>query len=73
MFSLVKPEEFLGKPMLCFQGNGDDLGWLSLTPAVKDECSASLMVVVPSSLNEQSADVRVTGFGDGTSKFTRAG
>lgn len=73
MFSLIQSEEFLGKSMLCFQGNRYDFGRLSLTPAVEDECSASRMVVVPNSLNEQSPDVRVTSFGDGTSEFPRAG
>ena len=70
MLALIKPEELFGEPVLSFEGNGNDLGWLSLSSSIEDKGRPHPVMIVPGCFNEQPADVGVSGFGDGSSKLT---
>ena len=70
VLSLIKPEELFDESMLGLEGDGDDLGWLSLTAAIQDEGSTGVVTVVPGSLDQEAPDVDVAGLGDGPAIFS---
>jgi hypothetical protein len=55
------------EPVLGFDSDGNDLGRLSLAPAVEDEVCATSVSVVPGGLYENTTAVGVAGFGNGFS------
>ena len=69
---MVETPELLVKPMLGFEGDGDDLWWLTLTATVQDEVGPGAMVVVPGGFDEQTTDMDVAGLGDGSPAFLEA-
>jgi hypothetical protein len=64
MLALIKMQELLGQPVLGFEGDGDDLGWLTLSASIQDERSACIVAIVPGCLDQQAPEVNVAGFGD---------
>ncbi len=73
VFSLIKPEELLGESVLGFEGDSDDVRRLPLPAPIEDKSRSGTMVVVPCSFDEQSSDVGITGFGNGSSILPGAG
>jgi hypothetical protein len=73
VFTLVEVPELFVETVLGFEGNGDNSRWLTLSAPVEDEVSASSMAVVPGSFDQESSDVGVTGFGNGSPMFFIAG
>lgn len=71
--ALIEAEELPGQTMLHLERDGHDRWWLPLARPMENESSTGTMSVVPCSLNEQSADVDVAGFGDGSPVFSVAG
>ena len=69
VLALIEVMELLVEPMLGLEGDGDDVGRLSLPSSVEDEFSTGVMAVVPGGLNEQATDVDVAGLGDGSTVF----
>ena len=73
MFALVKPEELVDQTELSLYGHGDDLGWLSLTSSFENKGSTSVVPVVPSSPDQETAHVGITSLGDGAAVLSIAG
>jgi hypothetical protein len=73
MFALIETPKFLGQTMLSLDRDGDDVGRLSLAPAVKNGFGPCTVAVVPSGFDEDSAGVTIAGFGDGSTVFAFAG
>ena len=73
VFALVEVPEFFVETILGFEGNGDDIRWLSLAASVEDQVRASPVSVVPGGLEEKASDVDITSFGDTTTILFGAG
>ena len=73
MLALIKPEELVDQTELGLHGNGDDLGWLSLTTAFQDEGSTGVVPVVPGGFNQETAHMDIAGLGDGAPILSIAG
>ena len=73
VFALIKAEELAHQAVLGLQGNGDDLGRLTLTAAFQDEGSSSVVAVVPGCLDQQSAHVDIAGLGNGAALLPASG
>ena len=59
--------------MLRLECDGDDLRRLTLASAIQDESCAGIVTVVPGSLDQQTPDMDVAGFGDGPPMFSVTG
>ena len=73
MLALIEPEELVDQTELCFLGDSDNIGWLSLTSAFEDKGGAGIVPVVPGSFDEEAPHVDITGLGDGTAVLPVAG
>ena len=61
MFAPIKPEKLVDQTKLRLHRNGDDLRWLSLTSPFKNQCSSSVVPVVPGSLDQEAAHMDIAG------------
>ena len=73
VFVPVKPEELVHQTELGLLGNGDDLGWLSLTASFEDKGRAGVVAVVPGGLHQEAAHVDIAGLGDRAAVLSIAG
>jgi hypothetical protein len=73
VFALIKPEELVDQAVLGLQGNGHELGWLSLTAAFQDEGSSSVMTVVPGCFDQEAPHMDIAGLGNGAAVFAASG
>ena len=73
MFAIVESPELFVEPVLGFDRNGNNICWLSLSPAIKNEIGTTSVPIVPGRLGEDAASVGVACFGDGTAAFTLPG
>ena len=67
MFTLVETPELFIEAMLSFQGDSNDVRWLSLASSAQDEFGTCTMLVVPGGLHEETPSMEVASLGDGTS------
>jgi hypothetical protein len=73
MFAFIKPEKFIDQTELRLHGNGDDLGWLSLTSSFENKGSSSVVAVVPGNFDQETAHVDIAGLCDGPAVLSIAG
>ncbi len=67
---MIESPKLFVEPALGSKGNGDDLGSLTLSPALEDEVGTGAVTIVQAGFDEDAPGVDVTGFGDGPFSFS---
>jgi hypothetical protein len=73
VFALIEPSELFAEAVLGFEGDGDDLGRLTLAAPVEDEVSAGVVTIVPGGLNKEPAGVDIACFGNRATALSLTG
>jgi hypothetical protein len=72
LFVVESPELFV-EPVLCLDGDGHDVGRLSLASALENEIGTTAVAVVPGSLDKDAPAVGVARLSNGSPSFPLAG
>ena len=73
MFLVIEAPELFVETVLGLQGNGDDLGRLSLAATLEDQVGSCAVVVVPGGLDQEASYMDIAGLGDRFPLFPASG
>lgn len=73
MFACIQSPELFMETMLCFHGDRDNIGRLSLAASIQDQVSATAMPIVPGSFDHEPSGMDVPCLRDRSSSLVVSG